>query len=125
VRSAELVVAMRVGIEPARVPAEEAVEALIHGAAGGRAAEMPFAERRRVVAGFAQLAGEGGLAGAGTSQVGSEESAPLTPVRSGFLAVRIAAREAEQVGALEYHSVKRTPEAATRSRLGVRTSGWP
>ena len=37
----------------------------------------------------------------------------------------IAAREAEHIGAFEYHWVKRTPEAARRSRLGVRTSGCP
>ena len=44
---AELVVAVRVGIKPTRIPPEELTESLRHHAALGSAAQMPVSKRGR------------------------------------------------------------------------------
>ena len=47
------------------------------------------------------------------------------PERCGERPVKMAVREGLQAGAGQWALVKSTPEAASRSRLGVRACGWP
>ena len=118
---------MRIRVQPTRIPAEELIESLSDRPAVRSAAEVPFAECGGAISEAVQQPGKvvSPCRSPFTSKVGSEGSAPWTPVRFAYLPVRIAAREAEQIGAFEYHWVNRTPEAASRSRFGVRTSAFP
>ena len=88
-------------------------------------AQVPLPKEASAKASIAQDAGQGKLVRRKAMSVRPKLTFSSRPIRAGYLPVRIAARDGEQIGAAAVASVNNMPSSATRSRCGVAISRTP